>query len=106
MGGEIRDFKAAQFAWNEIIDSGTSYYDLERYSDLSLLMTASPARRNQICEIMFEEHGLGNLLLQSQEFLALADNQTWTGISVHLGGEYSSVVPFYMGCEIEGARRP
>lgn len=72
---------------------------------MSVLLTANQPNRSRICEILFEEYSLGNLLLQSQNFLALADNRTWTGISVHLGKDNSTIVPYYNGCALNYAKK-
>ena len=84
----------------QLLDKAITHYELDSFSDLSIIMTSPKNEREKLCELLFEEFEVKEILLQSQEVFGLLDCRRWTGISVHLGGGYSSVVPYYMGCEI------
>jgi hypothetical protein len=101
--GELTDQRAASFLWADSLQAALTHYESDYLSEISLIMSVPTESRPKACEVLFEQEGVGQVILQSQELFGLLDKRLWTGLSVHLGGGYSSIVPFYNGCEISHA---
>ena len=59
--------------------------------------------REQLSQMMFETFAVRQLMLVAQGALELFEHEWWSGVTVHLGGDTSYIMPVYEGSPIAHA---